>query len=246
MDWGLVGFVVALLVVVAASVVAVRRARWRSLGRSVDVQLAMELAVLEATKRGHAAMDVVHFAYALTLDPEGRVLFEGSGASLAALRSDLRALLATAPALTAEYRSSPTGPALSARVEPFLRRAASFQPLGVASLVIALTSEPDVGPVLARHGMTLSAALDAQRGGPDGTSLIIVNDEKTTMAFVVEALCEVLGVEHEEALAIAMGVHARGAARLAVAEAERVAGEMTARAEQAGFPLVVFAVGDGT
>lgn len=73
----------------------------------------------------------------------------------------------------------------------------------------------------------------------------ILNDDRTTMEFVVWALREHVGLDHSTALERMLDIHADGGALLAMeseAEAERVAALVVSDARERNFPLICRAV----
>ncbi len=99
---------------------------------------------------------------------------------------------------------------------------------------------------------------------PPGTSLLslpdfvppgftqgieILNDDSTSMEFVVGVLRDHLGLTFEDATRTMLAVHRRGGALIAtssLADAERIAARITAEAVAHHFPLVCRPVGDGS
>lgn len=77
---------------------------------------------------------------------------------------------------------------------------------------------------------------------PNKFKLIYVNDEVTTMEFVIESLVEVFGYDEDAAHGITMQIHEAGSAVVAVLPyemAEQKGVEVTLLAREAGFPLQV-------
>jgi ATP-dependent Clp protease adaptor protein ClpS len=72
--------------------------------------------------------------------------------------------------------------------------------------------------------------------------VIYVNDEVTTMEFVIESLVVVFHIDRETALAITNLIHEQGSAVVAVLPfeiAEQKGIEVSVMAKRHGFPLVV-------
>lgn len=72
--------------------------------------------------------------------------------------------------------------------------------------------------------------------------VIYMNDEVTTIEFVVESLVIVFRIERENALEIAHSIHEQGSAVVAVLPfeiAEQKGIEVSVMAKRHGFPLVV-------
>ena len=77
---------------------------------------------------------------------------------------------------------------------------------------------------------------------PSLFKVIYINDEVTTMEFVIKSLMEVFNYSHDEANVITARVHTEGAAVVAVLPyelAEQKGVEATLLARNNGFPLVV-------
>ena len=72
--------------------------------------------------------------------------------------------------------------------------------------------------------------------------VIYVNDDQTTMEFVIESLVIVFHIEREAAMEITHQIHEQGAAVVAVLPfeiAEQKGIEVSVMAKRHGFPLVV-------
>ena len=77
---------------------------------------------------------------------------------------------------------------------------------------------------------------------PNLFNVIYVNDDKTTMDFVVESLRAIFDYEEETAIALAMRIHEEGsgvAATLPYEMAEQKGIEATLLARNNGFPLSI-------
>lgn len=69
----------------------------------------------------------------------------------------------------------------------------------------------------------------------------ILNDNKTQMNFVVDALRDHAGLSEEQATELMLAIHRRGGALIptaSAADAQRIASAITAAAAQRGFPLI--------
>jgi ATP-dependent Clp protease adapter protein ClpS len=69
----------------------------------------------------------------------------------------------------------------------------------------------------------------------------ILNDNRTDMDFVVSVLGAHLGLSLEEAIRMMLEIHTRGGALFptsSLADAERIAAQITAQAQERGYPLV--------
>jgi ATP-dependent Clp protease adapter protein ClpS len=74
----------------------------------------------------------------------------------------------------------------------------------------------------------------------------ILNDDITPMEFVVGILRSYLGLSHEDATQMMLAIHTRGGAMLptpSLAEAERIAAQLTAEAKRHSYPLVCRPIG---
>ena len=77
---------------------------------------------------------------------------------------------------------------------------------------------------------------------PSLYKVIYVNDDTTTMDFVIESLMTIFGYDHEKAVDITMEIHNEGSAVVAVLSyelAEQKGLEVTVMARSNGYPLVV-------
>lgn len=77
---------------------------------------------------------------------------------------------------------------------------------------------------------------------PDLFNVIYVNDDKTTMEFVIESLCAIFDYEEEAAAAVALRIHEEGSgvvATLPYEMAEQKGIEATLLARNNGFPLSI-------
>lgn len=77
---------------------------------------------------------------------------------------------------------------------------------------------------------------------PSKFKVIYINDETTTMEFVVESLVNVFGIDRDQAENLTFQIHQEGSAVVAVLPyeiAEQKGIEVTMLAKRNGFPLVV-------
>tara|TARA_B100001094_G_C17463168_1_gene453808 strand:+ start:69 stop:383 length:315 start_codon:yes stop_codon:yes gene_type:complete len=77
---------------------------------------------------------------------------------------------------------------------------------------------------------------------PPMFKVIYLNDEKTTIGFVIKTLCEIFDYEHKNAEHITSDIHANGSAVVAVLPyeiAEQKGVEVTVEARSEGFPLMI-------
>lgn len=77
---------------------------------------------------------------------------------------------------------------------------------------------------------------------PNLFNIIYVNDDKTTMEFVIESLCSIFDYEEEVAVAMALRIHEEGSgvvATLPYEMAEQKGIEATLLARNNGFPLSI-------
>ena len=84
-------------------------------------------------------------------------------------------------------------------------------------------------------------ALEEELKEPSMFRVILHNDDYTTMDFVVKVLVEVFHKTEEESVAIMMSVHQKGTGVCGVYPreiAEFRVGQVTRRAQLAGFPLL--------
>ena len=83
---------------------------------------------------------------------------------------------------------------------------------------------------------------DATVAEPPMFKVIYLNDEKTTIGFVIKTLCEIFDYEHKNAEHITSDIHANGSAVVAVLPyeiAEQKGVEVTVEARSEGFPLMI-------
>ena len=83
---------------------------------------------------------------------------------------------------------------------------------------------------------------DATVAEPPMFKVIYLNDEKTTIGFVIKTLCEIFDYEMKNAEHITSDIHANGSAVVAVLPyeiAEQKGVEVTVEAKSEGFPLMV-------
>ena len=77
---------------------------------------------------------------------------------------------------------------------------------------------------------------------PPMFKVIYLNDEKTTIGFVIKTLCEIFDYDTKRAEHITSDIHANGSAVVAVLPyeiAEQKGVEVTVEARAEGFPLMV-------
>lgn len=84
--------------------------------------------------------------------------------------------------------------------------------------------------------------VDTELKEPSLYKVIYVNDDKTTMEFVVDSLMKIFGHSQETSEAITMEIHTEGSSVVAVLPfelAEQKGLEVTTMARNQGYPLVV-------
>jgi ATP-dependent Clp protease adapter protein ClpS len=94
-------------------------------------------------------------------------------------------------------------------------------------------------PILSRATSLISLPDFVPTGFTQGIE--IFNDDRTPMGFVTSILCSCLGFGPEDAQQTMLDIHLRGGALLptsSLAEAERLATEITAEAAKEGYPLL--------
>lgn len=85
-------------------------------------------------------------------------------------------------------------------------------------------------------------AVNYDLAAPKMYNVILMNDEVTTMEFVITIICEVFHYTHEEALELTQKIHEEGSAIVAIMPyelAEQKAVEVTLLARNNQFPLNV-------
>ena len=76
--------------------------------------------------------------------------------------------------------------------------------------------------------------------GPDMTKVLLLNDDETTMEFVVRVLESVFGKTYDEALKLVVEIHHSGRAECgvyAVEQASAIVAKVTALANRNGYTL---------
>lgn len=140
-----------------------------------------------------------------------------------------------------DYRTAESNALAGRWLTSFLRRAAWRRRLTIPGLLVQLSFEESVEPLLDAQGFARSLVRDlvvSQK--PVAPAVEIVNDNVTTADFVTDALRELADMDEPTAAAFTQAVHWRGREWIALSSAEearRLAASLTERARAAGFPF---------
>ncbi len=249
---------------VAAVALAVRSTRKGRVQVTGDVLEILGIAMRDAEQRGHRPATVTHLALAILAEPTIARDLDERGVSLEDLYDDIERLLpprGDAP-VTLTLRDGE-----ESDIVPLLKasgRHGGFGPGPRHVFRALLESEHQaLRDVFARHGVTAgrlpppsSPKLDAgspprrpevgpYRGAPNvnaSSEVILWNDKKTTMPFVIELLRGSFGVVEPQATRLMLAIHRDGLAVVGTYErheAERLARTSMQFARDNGFPLKV-------
>ena len=234
---------------------ALPRTRRRRLPRQESaLTIALTVAALEATRRGHAEVVPAHVAYAAVF-----ALEQPGGPDLSAVReqidAELEALPVTAPPDAGQAREP-----LGQHVRRAVRRAAAkadteLRSLSLDDVLGALQGEPSVDALLDAAHKPPPSTPSPDSGAPYRTTrsatdarVVLLNDDVSTMEGVLEVLRECFSKGHAEALHLMLTTHYAGRAivgHYAWDEAEARRRAATARARGIGMPLAILVLGDG-
>ena len=230
-------------------------------------QLALGIAVADARSSGQKSVTLTHVAVGLLADPAvGREL-EDRGVSLAALYEELAKLL---PPKNDAALS--TLPSFDADVQALLRDLHNSRerptPTHLLDALLATGPEP-IRAAFRRHDLTpesrrrpparANAARDAIRSAPrsgpyrglpktDDVCVVLWNDDRTTMEFVVELLRGPFAIVPPRAVWLMLQVHREGSAvigRFDRRSAEQLVAVASGLARDKRFPLRM-TIEDGT
>lgn len=232
---------------------ALPRTRRRRLPRQESaLTIALTVAALEATRRGHAEVVPAHVALAAVF-----ALEQPGGPDLSAVREAIEAELEALPvAVPAE---AGTREPLGDEVRRAVRRAAAkadneLRSLSLDDVLVALHGEPAVDALLAaanapppsRPGAVTGAPYRVARPETDAR-VVLLNDDVSTMEGVLEILRECFSKGHAEALHLMLTTHYAGRAivgHYAWDEAVARKHAATSRARGIGMPLAILVEGE--
>jgi ATP-dependent Clp protease adapter protein ClpS len=217
--------------------------------RRRPINAVLSAAAHEAGSRGHELITLEHLMLSLSYDDGIESLIVSKGIDADRLREGLREELARVT-VTPDLK---TLPELDSRAELVVRLASARRAYPTPrSLFDAIEDGPD------SCARTLLAARGEPRSNPEppadasgpyrspprpGTTAVrLWNDKRTTVACVVGALVEHVGVDESRACYLAYRVHFEGSFVVALrekSEAEEVAQRMMKAARAKGFPLRV-------
>lgn len=203
-----------------------------SISLSAELQLAMQSAAAEASKRGHAVVTVEHLMWMLVREASAQALLSACGADLTELDTELDQYL---DLLVQKSKA----PAVDAPYERLIQRsvatvaAAGRRELGIVDLLASLPRETESYSAMLLHAAGIDRVhllRQISHGTPDvhpvappggvRHQIWFHNDDYTTMELVVRVLCEVLDRDEREAHEIMMKIHNEGAAIVAVLPAD--------------------------
>lgn len=228
----------------------VRRQRLAALTKAVDVEAIAEIALLEAARMRHSAVTALHFLDAIALDPQGQRVLRAARMDPVAFGRAVQAQLASSglPKLPdgRDYRNAEANAIATGWTVSFLRRLATRQRLTVPGLLVQLSFEEGAEHILDAHGFARASVRDLVVSNmPVAPAVELVNDNVTTVDFVIEALADLAKMDEPTAMAFSRAVHFRGREWIALPSAEeahRLAAALTERARAAGFPLEAKAI----
>jgi len=237
---------------------------------SQNLHLSIRRALNIARDHHHGRATPEHLLLALTDDPEAVPALLACNVDLTKLRDDLSTSLSTANVNVLSSITNPRpNAALQSVIQRAVRHVHSVDRDTVTAThaLVSLFADP-VAQFLQNQGMTrydavnyvchgtvedpglatsaksgsMSEASAQPEGKPDGPAyeVVLLNDEYTTMAFVVWVLQEVFQVTYDEAMRIMLLVDKKGSGSCGYysrMEAEDLARQVMDRAREAQHPL---------
>ena len=237
---------------------------------SQNLHLSISRALNIARDHHHSHATPEHLLLALTDNPEAVPALLACNVDLTKLRDDLSMSLSPASANVLSSVTNPRpNPAFQSIIQRAVRHVHSVDhdTVTAAHALVSLFADP-VAQFLQDQGMTrydavnyvchgtvkhleltasakfgsISEASAQSKGKPDGPTykVVLLNDEYTTMGFVVCVLQEVFQIRYDEAERIMLSVHKNGTGSCGCysrTEAEDLAKQVMDRAREAQHPL---------
>lgn len=232
------------------------------LANRADTLLIVGVAAMEAGERGHHVFTAKHVALALLSDREVVELLEQHGTCIEALYADLEGLLPPRGDSPVTLKPGSHSQSIVSLLKATSAR--RFRPRPSHLLAELLGPEHlEIREVFGKHGIDAPRWPERppqQKGTPGGSpagqsgpyrlppkstataEVLLWNDNKTSMAFVVETLCTVFGMARYRALGVMLAVHRSGVAIAGTYDREQadILSEAAMRlAKERGFPLRV-------
>jgi ATP-dependent Clp protease adaptor protein ClpS len=222
------------------------------IGLDFEARLLVGLAAVDAARRGSPTVDAFHLVFVLTCTPAAAAWLRSRGADPRSVAREIDTILGGADARGPSAPAEPPIPWTLSTVRVLRAAARRGDTVGLieacanpgwASRLKALVGRGDAQTWLHRQlGGPPLATPRPQPAPPGSASVVLHNDPKTSMEFVVDALESTLGRSWWDALSTTFAVHEGGsgvAAVLPVDEARKRADDLLAAARARGFPLVV-------